>query len=53
MNGANALRIVMAAAFAATACTGPVAILGAEAVEKSYPDFWQVYASLGGEVHVF
>ena len=52
VDGAGDHRIVMAAAIAATACTGPVTILGAEAVAKSYPDFWQVYASLGGEVHV-
>lgn len=52
VDGANDHRIVMAAAIAATACSSPVTISGAEAVEKSYPDFWQVYASLGGEVHV-
>ncbi len=52
VDGANDHRIVMAAAIAATACAAPVTILGAEAVEKSYPDFWEVYQSLGGEVHV-
>ena len=41
-------RIAMAAAIAATACTGPVRIRGAEAVEKSYPRFWQDYRALGG-----
>ena len=45
-------RIAMAAAIAATGCTGPVTVLGAECVKKSYPDFWEVYQSLGGEVHV-
>ncbi len=45
-------RIAMAAAIAATGCTGPVTLLGAECVKKSYPDFWEVYQSLGGEVHV-
>ena len=45
-------RIAMAAAIAATGCTGPVTVLGAECVKKSYPDFWEVYKSLGGEVHV-
>ena len=39
-------------AIAATACAGPVTIRGAEAVRKSYPDFWEVYQSLGGDVHV-
>jgi 3-phosphoshikimate 1-carboxyvinyltransferase len=42
----------MAAAIAATACRGPVTILGAQAVQKSYPDFFEVYRSLGGETHV-
>lgn len=52
VDGANDHRIVMAAAIAATACAAPVTILGAEAVEKSYPDFWEVYKHLGGAVHV-
>ena len=45
-------RIAMMAAIAATGCTGPVTLLGAECVKKSYPDFWEVYRSLGGEIHV-
>ena len=49
---ANDHRIAMAAAIAATACTGPVTVLGAQCVQKSYPDFWEVYQSLGGEIHV-
>ena len=52
VDGANDHRIVMAAAIAATACTAPVTILGAEAVNKSYPTFWKVYEALGGEYHV-
>ena len=52
VDGANDHRIVMAAAIAATACAGPVTIRGAEAVRQSYPDFWEVYQSLGGDVHV-
>ena len=52
VDGANDHRIVMAAAIAATACAAPVTILGAEAVKKSYPDFWEVYKHLGGAVHV-
>ena len=52
VDGAGDHRIVMAAAIAATACQGPVTILGAQAVEKSYPAFWQDYKELGGEVHV-
>lgn len=42
-------RIAMAAAIAATAATGPITILGAECVNKSYPAFWQVYKELGGQ----
>ena len=38
----------MSAAIAATVCTEPVTILGAECVEKSYPKFWAEYARLGG-----
>lgn len=49
VDGAGDHRIVMAAAAAATACRGPVTILGAEAVEKSYPAFWRHYQDLGGE----
>lgn len=41
-------RIAMAAAIAATACTQPVTICGAEAVSKSYPAFWEDYKRLGG-----
>ena len=51
-DGFNDHRLVMAAAIAATACRTPVTILGAEAVSKSYPDFFEVYRSLGGECHV-
>ena len=49
---ANDHRIAMAAAIAATACAGPVTVRGAECVKKSYPDFWEVYRSLGGDIHV-
>ena len=44
----NDHRIAMAAAIAATRATGPVTITNAECVAKSYPDFWEVYESLGG-----
>ena len=49
---ANDHRIAMMAAIAATGCTGPVTVLGAECVQKSYPDFWEVYNTLGGDIHV-
>ena len=42
---ANDHRIAMAAAIAATACTGPVTVLGAQCVQKSYKN-------LGGDIHV-
>ena len=48
VDSVNDHRIAMAAAIAATACTGDVVILGAECVEKSYPSFWTEYRRLGG-----
>lgn len=44
----NDHRIAMAMAIAATRCEKPIIIEGAECVRKSYPDFWEVYRSLGG-----
>ena len=52
VDGVNDHRIVMAAAVAATRCEGPVTIQGAEAVRKSYPEFWRDYENLGGDVRV-
>lgn len=43
-------RIAMMAAIASIACAGEVVIRGAEAVNKSYPDFWRDFSSLGGQV---
>lgn len=40
-------RIAMALAVAALGADGPVVIDGAEAVRKSYPEFWTDLASLG------
>lgn len=34
-------RIAMLAAVASVACTGPVTVTGAQAIQKSYPTFWQ------------
>lgn len=45
-------RIVMAAAIAATKTDGAVIIRGAEAAEKSYPDFFKDYIHLGGKANV-
>lgn len=49
VDGAGDHRIVMAAAIAAIGCKEPVTILGAEAVAKSYPGFFDDYRALGGE----
>jgi len=48
-------RIAMSAAIAATVAGGPVTILGAECVAKSYPTFWEEYKRLGGnyEQHIW
>ena len=46
----NDHRIAMSAAVAALACRGPVILHGAEAVNKSYPAFWDDYTRLGGRV---
>ena len=52
VDGCGDHRIVMAAAIAALGCTGDVVITGAEAVEKSYPDFFKDYTKLGGKANV-
>ena len=44
-------RIAMMLAIAATRCTSPVTLAGAECVNKSYPGFWSDFASLGGIIH--
>ena len=46
----NDHRIAMMAAIAATRCAAPVTIIGAECVAKSYPDFWEDYERLGGQI---
>lgn len=50
VDAANDHRIAMMAAVAATRCSGPVTILGADCVAKSYPRFFDDYAALGGTV---
>jgi len=42
-------RIAMAAAVAGSAADGPTEIAGAESVAKSYPGFFEVFRSLGGQ----
>lgn len=46
VDSCNDHRIAMAAAVAAVLCREPVTVLGAEAVEKSYPAFWKDYEKL-------
>ena len=48
VDSCNDHRIAMAAAIAATRCRKKVTILGAQAVNKSYPKFWEDYGKLGG-----
>ena len=49
VDAVNDHRIAMAAAIAATVASRSVTILGAECVQKSYPNFWEDYANLGGQ----
>ena len=44
----NDHRIAMSAAIAATIASGPVKIIGADCVKKSYPSFWDEFRRLGG-----
>ncbi len=46
----NDHRIAMMAAIAATKCVKPVTITGAQCVAKSYPNFWEEYEKLGGNI---
>lgn len=46
-------RIAMATAIAATICQEQVTLLGAEAVNKSYPHFWEEYVRLGGNYELY
>ena len=49
VDSVNDHRIAMSAAIASTVCTEPVTIIGAEAVKKSYPHFWEEFSRLGGK----
>lgn len=48
----NDHRIAMAMAVAAICIDGTLTVRGAECVRKSYPDFWEVYMKLGGDLIV-
>ena len=45
----NDHRIAMSMAVAALACKEPIVLKGVESVSKSYPEFWNDYASVGGK----
>lgn len=54
VDSVNDHRIAMSAAIAATVASGPVSIIGAQCVRKSYPLFWEEFKRLGGnyELHI-
>lgn len=53
VSGCNDHRIVMAIAAASCVCESTVEISGCEAVNKSYPEFWDDFASVGGRVKIY
>ena len=50
VDSVNDHRIAMSAAVAAIVCKEPVTIINAQAVEKSYPTFFDDYKMLGGVI---
>ena len=46
----NDHRIAMMLAVAACRAAGPVTVTGAGCVAKSYPNFWEDYERLGGQI---
>ena len=46
----NDHRIAMMTAMVATRCAAPVTLTDAGCVKKSYPNFWEDYATLGGTI---
>lgn len=52
LDSAGDHRIAMAAAIAALRADGPVTIQNAQAVDKSYPRFFEDYVQLGGKAYV-
>lgn len=46
----NDHRIAMALGIASSLCQEPLIIKNSEVVEKSYPDFWEDFKKLGGDV---
>lgn len=52
VDGCGDHRIVMSAAVSSLKCENPVIIEGAQAVNKSYPEFFKDFNSLGGDSDV-
>ncbi len=48
IDATNDHRIAMSAGIAATVASGPVTVINADSVNKSYPNFWAEYRRLGG-----
>ncbi len=46
----NDHRVAMALAMATLKMTEPLTILNAECVSKSYPEFWEIFESIGGNI---
>lgn len=51
VNSWNDHRIAMSLAIAATKCSNEIILDDYQAVNKSYPDFWNDYISLGGAIN--
>ncbi len=49
----NDHRIAMSAAVASIVCENEVCIKNANAVKKSYPDFWEDFKKLGGKIETY
>ena len=52
VNGCGDHRVVMAAAVAALRCENEVTVSDGESINKSFPDFFDEYVKLGGEIDV-
>ena len=51
VNGVNDHRIVMSAAVASIISDGAVTVTDAEAISKSYPEFWSDFNKCGAEIY--
>lgn len=52
VDGCNDHRILMSMAIAACGCSGEITVSDAMSINKSYPDFYTDYNSLGGKANV-